>query len=277
MRFATLVKPLLFAALLVGDGVAEAATTPRQVLEASPIDDIVAQYPAMMSRGIRQGLLQNDQVPAVVADAIGQVVSSSIRAEDIEQRILDDLGRSLSAEQLQSVQDWYETPLAGKLSRAEIAASAPSVWPKIRQQAPALNKRFEGTDRAKLFDRFDRASRATESAVDTAVALQLSLASAMSALNGDDSSAAQTRQRIESQRGVLQGVVGQQVYDSYLYTYQNFSNQELKLYLDFLESDAGSAFTRVVTRSIQQAITEPADNIGAQIARFLNPALSGGQ
>nr|WP_227497988.1 DUF2059 domain-containing protein [Marinobacter santoriniensis] len=256
---------------------AEAATTSRQVLEASPIDDIVAQYPAMMSRGIRQGLQRNDQVPPVVANAIGQVVSSSIRAEDIEQRILDDLDRSLSAEQLQSVKDWYETPQAGKLSRAEIAASAPSAWPTIQQQAPALNKRFKGTDRAKLFDRFDRASRATESAVDTAVALQLSLASAMSALSGEPASDAQTRQRIESQRDRLKGIVGQQVYDSYLYTYQDFSNQELKLYLDFLESDAGSAFTRVVTRSIQQAITEPVDNMGAQIARFLNPALSGGQ
>jgi len=276
MRLATLVKPLLVVTFLAG-GIANAAPNAQQVLAASPIDDIVTQYPAMMRQGIREGMKQSGQVPPMVAETIGQIVSSSFRAEDIERRIVTGLEENLSDAQLTAVRDWYETPVAQKISAAEIEASAPETWQQVRAQAPALNKKYQGTERALMFDRFDRASRATESAVDTSIAVQLGMATAMAALSTDSVHYEQLRQRIEGQRSMLRGVMEQQVYDSYLYTYRNISNQELDLYLDFLESDAGSAFSRVVTDSIQQAITEPVESIGKQVSRFLSPESQGGQ
>lgn len=49
------------------------------------------------------------------------------------------------------------------------------------------------------------------------------------------------------------------------------SAQEMGLYIDFLESGSGSAFSKTVTQSIQQAITDPIESIGNQMARFLAP------
>jgi hypothetical protein len=93
----------------------------------------------------------------------------------------------------------------------------------------------------------------------------------MSALSSESMHYEQLERRIENQRGMLRGVVGQQVYDSYLYTYDKISAQELALYLDFLESPAGKQFSQVVTSSIQQAIMEPVESIGRQISRFMAP------
>lgn len=276
MRLGTLVKPLLVVTMLAS-GMANAAPNAQQVLAASPVDDIVARYPAMMSQGIREGVKQSGQVPPMVAETLGHIVSSSFRAEDIERRIVTELDENLSGAQLTAVRDWYETPVGRKISEAEIAASAPDSWQDVRAQAPALNKQYQGTQRARMFDRFDRASRATESAVDTSIAVQLGMATAMAALSTDSVHYEKLRQRIEGQRSMLRGVMEQQVYDSYLYTYRNISDQELELYLDFLESDAGSAFSRVVTSSIQQAITEPVESIGKQMSRFLSPESAGGQ
>lgn len=276
MRLGTLVKPLLVVTLLAG-GMAHAAPSARQVLAASPIDDIVARYPAMISQGIREGMKQSGQVPPMVAETLVHIVSSSFRAGDIERRIIADLDENLSDAQLEAVRDWYETPVARKVAEAEIAASAHDSWQQLRAQAPALNEGYQGTERARMFDRFDRASRATESAVDTSIAVQLGMATAMAALSTDSVHYQQIRQRIEGQRSMLRGMMEQQVYDGYLYTYRNISNQELGLYLDFLESDAGSAFSRVVTNSIQQAITEPVESVGKQMSRFLNPESPGGQ
>jgi len=275
MRF-PLIKPLLVTALIM-TGTAQAAPAARQVLEVSPVDDIVARYPAMMSQGIREGLKQNGQLPPVVANTIGNIVSSGFNSVDIEQQIINDLQANLTDSQLQAVHDWYETPVARKISSAEIAASEPTAWPKIQASAAELNSQYKGTRRAEMFDRFDRAARATESAVDTTIAVQLGLATAMAAFSSDSANYEQLRQRIESQRSMLRGVVGQQVYDSYLYTYQNIGAQEMDLYLQFLESPAGSAFSKVVTNSIQQAITEPVETIGKQMARFLSPESPGGQ
>ena len=271
-----IIKPLLITALLV-TGTAQAAPDARQVLEVSPVDDIVARYPAMMSQGIREGLKQNGQLPPMMANTIGNIVSSGFNSVDIEQQIINDLQAKLTDSQLQAVHDWYETPVARKISSTEIAASEPSAWPKIQSSAMELNSRYKGTRKAEMFDRFDRAARATESAVDTTIAVQLGLATAMAAFSSDSANYEQLRQRIESQRSMLRGVVGQQVYDSYLYTYQNIGGQEMDLYLEFLESSAGSAFSKVVTNSIQQAITEPVESIGKQMSRFLSPESPGGQ
>lgn len=270
MKRLALVKPVLVVAML-GVGSAQAAPDAASVLEASPIDDIVEQYPAMLSQGIREGLKQRGQVPPMVADTVGYVVSSSFSADKIEQQIITDLQAQLTDEQLQAVSEWYQTPVARKISSAEIAASAPEAWPHIKASAPELNRKYKGTPKAEMFDRFDRAARATESAVDTTIAVQLGLATAMSALSSESMHYEQLERRIENQRGMLRGVVGQQVYDSYLYTYDKVSAQELTLYLDFLESPAGKQFSQVVTSSIQQAIMEPVESIGRQISRFMAP------
>ncbi len=273
MRLNSLVKPLLITGLFAS-GMAQAAPDAGKVLEASPVDDIVVQYPAMMSQGIRDGLKQSGQVPPMVADTIGYVVSNSFRAEEIENKIVANLDESLTDQQLAEVHEWYQTPVAEKIARAEIAASAPAAWPEMRSRAPELNKANKGKDRETLFARFDRASRATESAVDTAIAVQLGLSSAMAALSNDSVHHDKMRQRLETQRPALQSMVSQQVYDSYLFTYRDISPQEMNLYLGFLESDAGREFTRVVTESIQQAVTDPIENIGGQLARFMSMGVS---
>ncbi|MDO6442691.1 DUF2059 domain-containing protein [Marinobacter sp. 2_MG-2023] len=270
MKLGTLVKPLLITGLFLA-GPVMATPSAQQVLDASPIDDIVDRYPAMMSEGIREGMKRSQQLPPMVADTIGYVVTNSFRAADIEQEIVNNLERDLSGKQLEAVESWYTTPVAQKISAAEIAASDPVVWKQIQARASDLNEKYKGTDRAKMFERFDRAARATESTVDTTIAVQLGLATAMAAFSSDSVNYDELKQSIENQRGKIRGIVEQQVYDSYLHTYENISSQEMGLYIDFLESGPGTAFSKTVTQSIQQAITDPIESIGNQMARFLAP------
>jgi len=271
MSAALLGSPALVAAAVSPGAKQQQTVDARQVLRASPMDEIIAQYPAMMSQGIRDGLRQTGQVPPMVADAVGYMVSNSFNPQKIEQRVAGRLQAELSNGQLQAVADWYNTPVAQKISRAEVAASAPAVWPKISAQADQLAQRFGDTDRAKSFVRFDRASRATQSAVDTTIAVQLGLASTMAAFSSDSVNFETLQRRIESQRPVLKGVVEQQVFNSYLYAYQDISGAEMEQYLRFLESDAGAAFTRVVSSGVKQAVIEPVESIGEQLGQFLAP------
>lgn len=270
MKLGTLVKPVLIVGLLFA-GPVMAASSAQQALSASPIDDIVKRYPDMMSEGIREGLTRRQQIPPMVADTIGFVVKNSFSASAIEQEIVNKLEEDLSEEQLEAVESWYQTPVARKISAAETAASDPAVWKEVQSRSRELDKRYRGTERARMFQRFDRAARATDSAVDTSIAVQLGLATAMAAFSSDSENYDALRQKIESQRGQIRGMVEQQVYNSYLYTYEKISDQEMGLYMDFLESGAGSAFSQSVTQSIQQAITEPVESIGKQVSRFLSP------
>ncbi len=263
------VKPVLVL-LLLACGQAVASPLAKSTLEASPVDDIIAQYPAMMSEGVRQGMEHSGQVDPMVVSTVAAVVGNAFRVADMEKRLVNDLSSSLTDEQLGNVRDWYQTPLAQKVSRAEIHASGPEAWKTMEEGAPELQAKYRGSERAKLFTRFDKAARATESAVDATLAVQMGLFTAMSAFQGDKGAGfQQIKQMLEGQRGQVEAVVSQQVYDTYLYTYQDLSVEELKEYISFLETDSGARFTRVVTASIQEAITAPIQAVGKQLARFL--------
>lgn len=266
------IKPVLWVLMAVA-GLAQASPLARSVLEASPVDEIVAQYPAMMSEGVRQGLSQSGQVDPMVVATVTAVVRNAFRAADMEAELVSDLDSAMSDGQLQAVGNWYQTAVAEKVSRAEIAASHPDAWPQVQQGAAERQARFKGTERAEMFTRYDRAARATETAVDTTLAVQLGMASALSAFQGSAGPGFdQLRQMIESRREQTRAVVAQQVYDMYLYTYSEVSVDELKEYIGFLESDAGARFTGVVTNSLQQSITRPVETVGRQLARFFGPS-----
>ncbi|HKK56087.1 DUF2059 domain-containing protein [Marinobacter sp.] len=258
--------------LLCLSGVVQASPLAKSALEASPVDDIVARYPAMMSEGVRRGLSQGGITDPMVVTTVAAVVGNALRAEDIQAELVSDLSVSMSDNQLRTVRGWYETPLAEKIARAEIAASGPETWEKIEAGAADLQARFRGSERAALFSRYDQAARATESAVDTTIAVQLGLATAVSVFQGSgESGFAKLKQMIESRRQQTRAMVAQQVYDIYLYTYRDLSVDELRDYIGFLETDAGARFTRVVTASIQDSITRPLATVGRQLARFLAP------
>ncbi|WP_148864517.1 DUF2059 domain-containing protein [Marinobacter fonticola] len=270
IRLASL-HALGFVLLFLMGAVAQASVLSESVVRKSPLGEIISQYPVMMSQGIRQGLKQTGQVDPLIADTIGGIVSRAFSSADIRRQVINDLEQGLDENQLQSVLAWYETPLGERITGAEIAASSPSAWQKVESSATDLAEKYKGTERADLFTHFDRASRATESTVDTAVAVQLGLASAMSAFSSQGPTFEEMKAQIESQRMMLRGAVEQQVYAAYLYTYEDFDLAEIKQYIDFLETDAGATYTRVVTNSIQQSIMEPVDTIGAQLVRLLNP------
>ena len=157
--------------------------------------------------------------------------------------LMEGLDQGLSEGKLNSVLAWYETPLAEKISKAEVAASNPDTWKQVEANAASLQEKYKGSERAKLFTRFDRAARATESAVDTTVAVQLGLASAMAAFNGSKGPTfEQLQQQIENQRGMLRGMVAQQVYDGSLQTYQDHCSPALMKYIDVLASDCVLSF-----------------------------------
>lgn len=266
----TVWKTAVFTAMFAGAMVCQAAPTAQQVVEASPIDDIIDQYPAMLNAGIRQGLSQGTQLQPFLVNSIGAVVSTAFSGADIERQVVEDLRGGLSDAQLQAVADWYQTPLAKRISEAEISASSPSAWKEVQASGAALVKEYQGTELAGLFDRYDDAARATESAVDTAIAMQFSMAAAMNAMKGANAVPVdQLRQQLESQRTMLRGQVGQQVYTGYLYTYNEFTAEELRQYMRFLESDAGAAFTRISTQSIQKALMDPVDMISRKLSQLL--------
>lgn len=273
VRPSRLFVPLLSLCLaLVLSARLQASELADSVISNSALGVVIDQYPQMMTEGISQGLSQTGQLNPIMKAGISGMMGQAFNSARIRSQVASDLDQGLSQQELSRVNSWYQSPLGEQVSALEARAAMPAAWRVIEEQGPALVSRYQGSERARLFNDFDRASRATESAVDTAVAIQVGFATAMAAFNGAVVDTEVVRQRVESQRTMLRGMVEQQVYAGYLYTYEKLSNEQLRDYIRFMETDAGDRFNRVVTESVQQAIIEPIDSIAVGLARLLAPA-----
>lgn len=258
--------------LFAGSARAQGSDLAHSVIRNSALTTVIDQYPKMLTQGVVQGLSQTGNVDPLVKGAISGMIGQAFNSASIRRELAADLDSGMSEAALGEVNDWYQSPLGREVTMLERAAALPVAWREIEKQGPMLAEKYEGTERAKLFADFDRASRATESAVDTAVAVQTAFGTAMAAFNGAVVDVEAIRKRVESQRPMLRGVVEQQVYTGYLYTYEALSVDQLRSYIQFMETSEGSQFNKVVTGSVHDAIIEPIETIGAGLARLFGPS-----
>ncbi|WP_235937609.1 DUF2059 domain-containing protein [Marinobacter caseinilyticus] len=268
-RFAT--SLFVMALMYAGSGQAHASELAEAVVRSSALGEVIDQYPSMLTEGISQGLSRSGEMDPMLKGAITGMVGQAFNSRKIRGQIVADLDAGLSESALNTVKNWYLTPLGKNVSALEIAATKPAAWREIESRGPELIRQYRGSDREKLFSQFDRASRATESAVDTAIAVQVAFGTAMAAFNGSDADFDSIRNQVESQRTMIRGMVEQQVYAAYLHTYQSLSDDQLKDYIAFMKTPAGDRFNEVVTNSVQQAIIRPVENIGSGLMRLFSP------
>ncbi|WP_152205499.1 DUF2059 domain-containing protein [Marinobacter changyiensis] len=265
---ASLLLPALF---MLSSHRVVASELAESVIRSSALGEVIEQYPAMLTEGISQGLSQTGNLDPMLKGAITGMVGQAFSSTKIRGQVVADLDDGLSETTLQTVLDWYQSPLGEQVSSLEASAAKPAAWKAIERRGPELIKKFQGTEREQLFTRFDRASRATESAVDTAIAVQTAFGTAMAAFNGQTADFDSIRAQVEAQRPMLTGLVEQQVYAAYLHTYESLSDAQLENYVAFMQSQEGDRYNEVVTNSVQQAIIRPVESIGNGLMRLFGP------
>lgn len=253
-------------------GRVQASDLAQSVISSSALDTVIEQYPQMITESITRGIKQTGGVDPMVSGAIQLMVGQAFNSRRIRAQVAASLDKELTPKTLTRVRDFYHSDLGARVAGLESAAALPSAWPQIESAGPALVKQYRGTERERLFDAFDQASRATENAVDTTIAVQTALGTAVAALRGQPANFDQVHSRVEKQRDMLTGLVEQQVYAAYLYTYKDLSDAQLKRYIQFLESEDGRQFSRVATGSLKQAILDPIQSISNGLNQLLSPA-----
>lgn len=265
---ASLLLPALF---MLSSHRVLASELAESVVRSSALGEVIEQYPAMLTEGISQGLSQTGNLDPMLKAAITGMVGQAFSSTKIRGQVVADLDDGLSEATLQTVLAWHQSPLGEQVASLEASAAKPAAWKQIERRGPELIKKYQGTEREQLFTQFDRAARATESAVDTAIAVQTAFGTAMAAFNGQSADFDSIRAQVEGQRSMLTGLVEQQVYAAYLHTYESLSDTQLKNYISFMQSQEGDRYNEVVTNSVQQAIIRPVESIGNGLMRLFGP------
>ncbi len=236
-----------------------------RVFEKSGLSTLVKEFPAMIKEGMKASLQQHGEHSITDINRLESIIDSSVDTEKMSTDIRSHLAKGLNDQELTRVLQWFESPLGSKVVKLEAAASSADSFQKMSEQALSLQKKFRGTPREKLFNKFDRATRATEAGLETAMAVQRALVAEFTRGTNIDGDYNQLLELVEANRFMTRGVVGQQVFTGYLYTYQTLGVEEINDYIRFAETPSGSRFFRVANTAIQKALLAPSRAIGKKL------------
>lgn len=239
----------------------------NKIVNRSGLSEMINQFPALLKEGIKQGAEQSGSNNQKMVMQISQIIDQAFGINESIEIIRKDLSDQLTEQELASVLEWLDSPLGQKVTAMEVAAMTSDSFQDMQSQLLDLQEKYRGSEREKLFQTFDKSTNATEASLETAIAVQLTLASAMSASSNSPQmpSYEYLKKSIEDNRFMMRGVIGQQVFSNYLYTYQKLTDKELKAYVDFTASPAGKHYSLVVNESIKNVLLKPSETIGSKI------------
>lgn len=239
----TAVRTWMVTVLIVGTCPAWAASDQqkglvRDLIRLSGLQHEIQQFPQQILAGFDQ---QGRTLPVEEHAAVRQALASSFEASALERRITQELESSLSSGVVAGSLKWFRSDVGRKVTALEVASSHPKAQQESRAFAQQLEKSPPAAERVQLIHRIDQASNGTELVLDMSEALVLSMASAYQATlpAAQRTGLEALRNQLARQRETLRQQVQRHVWISMLRSYRTLPEEELRQYVEFLESEEG--------------------------------------
>jgi hypothetical protein len=250
------------------EGGADADVRPllEEVLNLYGVKDEVSQLPALL-----QAQLENEQAgyPPEVYAILREAFSEAYSAEALYQTLLDDMAGKAEPAHLRAAREWLRSPLAQRLVRMEIEASAP----EAQEELLTFMDEFDADDpgarqRLELIQALDETGGATEVALAVSVEVVRAVVRGVQPLLPDDKRMPEPEIEREIGRLEIQLQMTMQygTWLSLLYTYREASDDDLLEYLAFLESAEGGWLQRTAGDALIEAIRVAGQDAGRRIA-----------
>ena len=235
-----------------------------QVFVQSGLAHVMSQFPELLKAGVESGAKSDNEMASREVVRLKRIIDEAFDVQAISQDLRLRL-HELSEDDLQAVLSWYRSPLGEKVLQLEKAANQVSAMEEMNERVLALQKQFRGTVRERLFVRYDKATGATEATVETSLAIQRALVGAFVSGEEGQNDYEQLVKMIDANRFMISGLVGQQVYTSYLYSYASLADEEVEQYIRFAESPSGQRFFALLNNSLREILMAPSKLIGQRI------------
>jgi hypothetical protein len=141
----------------------------------------------------------------------------------------------------------------------------------IQLFAAQLQRKPPHQERLALVRKLDEATSTTEFNIEIRISSFRELAKAINPLLPPEKQfqEGQLEQLVNTMRAQLYVPMNNEVLVNMLYTYQSATDNELRAYLTFLESDTGRWFTKVANNGLMSAMTTAAEKFGNGVRKTL--------
>jgi hypothetical protein len=249
------------------------STEPATVDEIFELSGMRPQLPTIARALAAEYLPRPGQLGERDTALVAHIVARQFAPERLYAVIRDDFRRRVDQKQLDAMAVWFRSPLGGKITALEIAASNPDAAPQIAAFAAGLKTSPAAASRLDLVQRLDWVTGTSQETTDLALAIAGSVARAAAAAMPAErrARAGLVERRIEEMRGQMAVVIGENVLAQMLYVYAPLSDAELKQYVDFLASPPGRSYGRVAHSALLRVVREVADRTALEVLRAVPP------
>lgn len=295
------ILPTMFAGLLIMAGVANAQierwvddqgrvhySNLRPVTPSPPESSDPAKEPADADKLIEAVLdvsgakKQIWQIPAAVqaqvakrrADmqpeeyvTLARIVTEAFQSEVLYQGVRTAFKIQFHEQHLRAALQLYGSPLIRRISNFEAQASTPEALGQMQEFAAQLRRQPPSAERVTLIRRLDEANGVTELNLEVLIATVRGITLALDAARPEDKrrKREQLEQALSQMKARARPSLNSELMFVQLYAYRSASDDELKQYLEFLESDAGRWFNRTFKEGVLAAMASAADQAGQRM------------
>ncbi len=205
------------------------------------VDLLSSQLQAQMQEWADSGLQKAESLP--------EILSQFSKSDALKDKIRNKFNASISMEDAQEVLKWYESPLALRITQLEKQTATPEAMMAMQQQAENL---YSQTQRVEMIQKLDVATKATDASMKMVEDLTIVTKIRSTPGVSIEEISSQAREDIEQYRDEYKKMT----ILSFLYAYQNLTDEELAQYIGFAESDLGQRYNKAVMDTLGVAFAD---------------------
>lgn len=247
----------------------------RQLMVKSGLDLQISHTPSALMAAVagnfKKAAVNAHKNTDKITSEINTAVTRSFRPEVIRSVIEAHIESEMAASDMVAVLKWLESPLGQRITRLEEAASTAEAYRQMAATIPILKQNRDYDERLRLMYVLDDSLKATESALERELNMQLVSMEAMSAAfpTMDLPSRESLRANFEIYKGAIRERIASEISMATLYTYRDLNLDEIKAYIDFIRTDHGIRYHDVVHEGLNKAYLFCGKKFGENMGRIL--------
>jgi len=246
---------------------------------ASGLEELVDSIPKSTVSSFETALTA-DELPllfeTVSKSEVRGALKSAFQSSTFSGYLLKEINASMQEPSRLLLLNWYESPLGQRVRIAEVENSLLNSPDRFAQFQQDLTRMRLDSTREELIKQIDDTMLITESAVDMMINVQVAFNMSLSRFvpENDRLSSADIVEMANAQLAYLMTHYRQQSRELLLFTYQDFSNEELAQINKVFAQDAGREFVKAINSGIAKgmfaASLDLGDALGVHLDRHSN-------
>lgn len=240
----------------------------EEIMRLSGLNKQIAQFPDSVVVGLNSPQVQQHGLSGKAISLMKEAMEEAYQPEVIMSAIRAAVADKFTEQEYSAMKTWYVSDPGIEITAAEARASTPQAMQEMMQNAASI---LSNQERIPMAIELDSLVGASDIATRMNMYTALAVFRAMAALRGEDSSQAvqDFEARLSAQEELIRQQSRQMVILSFLYSYQDISEDKMNLYLDYLRTPASKKLHQAFMRGLETGMGEAADIMAFSLSQKL--------